>query len=138
MDQRQERDRRRTLLLVNLASIMERADEALLPAVYREVGAVLHATPAGLGALTLCRSVVQAAFYPLAAYAAARHNRAHVVAVGAFLWAAATFLVGVSDTFLQVRRWLLLHLLYWLFSFVLFDCEPALWILRSARGSLWF
>ncbi|CAN6204308.1 unnamed protein product [Urochloa humidicola] len=96
------RDRRRTLLLVNLASIMERADEALLPAVYREVGAALHATPAGLGALTLCRSIVQAACYPLAAYAAARHNRAHVIAAGAFLWAAATFLVGVSNTFLQV------------------------------------
>ncbi|KAF0913183.1 hypothetical protein E2562_020349 [Oryza meyeriana var. granulata] len=97
-----ERERRLTLVLVNLASIMERADEALLPAVYREVGAALHATPTGLGALTLCRSVVQAACYPLAAYAAARHNRARVIAVGAFLWAAATFLVAVSDTFLQV------------------------------------
>lgn len=81
---------------------MERADEALLPAVYREVGAALHATPTELGALTLYRSIVQAACYPLAAYAAARHNRAHVIAVGAFLWAAATFLVGVSDTFIQV------------------------------------
>ncbi|PNT64471.1 uncharacterized protein LOC106866904 [Brachypodium distachyon] len=98
----QEQDRRRTLLLVSLASIMERADEALLPAVYREVGAALHADPTWLGALTLCRSIVQAACYPLAAYAAARHNRAHVIAVGAFLWAAATFLVGVSETFLQV------------------------------------
>ncbi|KQJ90039.1 uncharacterized protein LOC100830548 isoform X2 [Brachypodium distachyon] len=98
----QEQGRRRTLLLVSLASIMERADEALLPAVYREVGAALHADPTWLGALTLCRSIVQAACYPLAAYAAARHNRAHVIAVGAFLWAAATFLVGVSQTFLQV------------------------------------
>ncbi|XP_047051399.1 uncharacterized protein LOC124656754 [Lolium rigidum] len=97
-----ERDRRRTLLLVSLASIMERADEALLPAVYREIGAALHADPTWLGALTLCRSIVQAACYPLAAYAAARHNRAHVIAVGAFLWAAATFLVGISDTFAQV------------------------------------
>ena len=88
--------------MVNLASIMECADKALLPAVYREVGAALHATPAGLSALTLCRSVVQAACYPLAAYDAARHNRAHVIAVGAFLWATATFFVGVSDTFLQV------------------------------------
>ena len=94
---------RRTLVLVNLASIMERADEALLPAVYREVGAALHATPTGLGALTLYRSIVQAACYPVAAYAASRHNRAHVIALGAFLWAAATFLVGVSDTFAQVR-----------------------------------
>ncbi|KAM0880387.1 hypothetical protein ACQ4PT_033625 [Festuca glaucescens] len=81
---------------------MERADEALLPAVYREIGAALHADPTWLGALTLCRSIVQAACYPLAAYAAARHNRAHVIAVGAFLWAAATFLVGISDTFAQV------------------------------------
>jgi MFS family permease len=111
MEQQQhERDRRRTLLLVSLASVMERADEALLPAVYREVGAAMHATPTGLGALTLCRSVVQAACYPLAAYAAARHNRAHVIAVGAFLWAAATFLVGISDTFLQVGFYQLLFL----------------------------
>ncbi|KAK3133199.1 hypothetical protein QOZ80_6AG0533640 [Eleusine coracana subsp. coracana] len=102
MEQLHERERRRTLLLASLASVLERADEALLPAVYREVGAVLHATPTGLGALTLCRSVVQAACYPLAAYAAARHDRARVIAVGAFLWAAATFLVGISDTFLQV------------------------------------
>jgi MFS family permease len=101
-----ERDRRRTLLLVSLASIMERADEALLPAVYREIGAALHADPTWLGSLTLCRSIVQAACYPLAAYAAARHNRAHVIAVGAFLWAAATFLVGISDTFAQVRSFL--------------------------------
>ncbi|KAM3275065.1 hypothetical protein ACQJBY_043813 [Aegilops geniculata] len=92
----------RTLLLVNLAAIMERADEALLPAVYREVGAALHATPMGLGALTLYRSFVQAACYPLAAYAAVRYNRAYVIAVGAFLWAAATFLVAVSGTFAQV------------------------------------
>jgi hypothetical protein len=32
-----------------------------------------------------------------------RYNRAHVIAVGAFLWAAATFLVAVSGTFAQVR-----------------------------------
>ncbi|KAL6596162.1 hypothetical protein ACP70R_047526 [Stipagrostis hirtigluma subsp. patula] len=76
---------RRTLLLVNLASAMEGADEALLPAVYREVGEALRATPAGLGTLTLCRSAVQAACYPLAAYAAVRYDRARVVAVGAFL-----------------------------------------------------
>nr|CAD1826357.1 unnamed protein product [Ananas comosus var. bracteatus] len=92
----------RTLWVVNAASIMERADEALLPAVYKEVGAALQATPTGLGSLTLLRSIVQAACYPLAAYMASRHNRAHVIALGAFLWAAATFLVALSQTFLQV------------------------------------
>ncbi|RCV31348.1 hypothetical protein SETIT_6G169700v2 [Setaria italica] len=44
---------------------------------------------------------MQAACYPLAAYAAARYDRARVVAAGAFLWAAATFLVAVSDSFAQ-------------------------------------
>ncbi|KAI5324542.1 hypothetical protein L3X38_033615 [Prunus dulcis] len=91
-----------TLFLVNLASIMQRADESLLPGVYKEVGASLHTDPTGLGSLTLFRSIVQSACYPLAAYLAMRHNRAHVIALGAFLWAAATFLVGFSSTFLQV------------------------------------
>ncbi|KAG6529021.1 hypothetical protein ZIOFF_011213 [Zingiber officinale] len=92
----------RTLVLVNLAAIMERADEALLPSVYKEVGAALHASPTGLGSLTLFRSIVQSACYPLAAYLATRHNRTHVIALGALLWAIATFLVALSNTFLQI------------------------------------
>ncbi|GMH23521.1 hypothetical protein Nepgr_025364 [Nepenthes gracilis] len=90
------------LILVNLAGIMERADESLLPGVYREVGAALHTDPTGLGSLTLFRSIVQSSCYPLAAYLAVRHNRAHVIALGAFLWAIATFLVAFSTTFFQV------------------------------------
>lgn len=92
-----------TLILVNLAGIMERADESLLPGVYREVGAALHTGPTGLGSLTLFRSIVQSSCYPIAAYLAMRHNRAHVIAIGAFLWAAATFLVAFSSTFFQVK-----------------------------------
>ncbi|KAK6923754.1 Major facilitator superfamily [Dillenia turbinata] len=91
-----------TLILVNLAGIMERADESLLPGVYKEVGAALNIDPTGLGSLTLFRSIVQSSCYPLAAYLAIRHNRAHVVALGAFLWAAATFLVAFSSTFSQI------------------------------------
>ncbi|XVF17230.1 hypothetical protein REPUB_Repub10bG0101800 [Reevesia pubescens] len=91
-----------TMVLVNLAGIMERADESLLPGVYKEVGAALHTDPTGLGSLTLFRSIVQSSCYPLAAYLSMHHNRAHVIALGAFLWAAATFLVAISTTFLQV------------------------------------
>ncbi|XP_044470477.1 uncharacterized protein LOC123199505 isoform X2 [Mangifera indica] len=91
-----------TLILVNLAAIMERADESLLPGVYKEVGAALHIDPSGLGSLTLFRSIVQSLCYPLAAFLASRHNRAHVLSLGAFLWAAATFLVAISNTFFQV------------------------------------
>ncbi|KMT08799.1 hypothetical protein BVRB_6g135220 [Beta vulgaris subsp. vulgaris] len=91
-----------TMVLVNLAGIMERADESLLPGVYKEVGAALHTDPTGLGSLTLFRSIVQSLCYPLAAYLAVRHNRAHIIALGAFLWSAATFLVAFSSTFFQV------------------------------------
>ncbi|KAL6610009.1 hypothetical protein ACP70R_034412 [Stipagrostis hirtigluma subsp. patula] len=91
------RRRRCTLSLVTVAALLENADEALLPAVYREVGA----SPTALGSITLCRSLVQALCYPLAACAAARYDRSRVVAAGAFLWAAATLLVGASATFLQ-------------------------------------
>ena len=117
--------RRWTLVLVNLASVLEKADEVLLPAVYREVGAALGASPTALGSLTLCRALVQAACYPLAAYASARHDRARVVAAGAFLWAAATFLVAVSGTYVQVRR---LHHSYLdlLFGSPLFRVLPPL------------
>ncbi|KAK4264906.1 hypothetical protein QN277_026023 [Acacia crassicarpa] len=91
-----------TLVLVNLAGIMEKADEAILPGVYKEVGAALHTDPTGLGSLTLFRSIVQSLCYPLAVYLSMRFNRAHVIALGAFLWATATFLVAISSTFLQV------------------------------------
>ncbi|PIA52224.1 hypothetical protein AQUCO_01000239v1 [Aquilegia coerulea] len=91
-----------TLILVNLAGIMERADESLLPGVYKEIGAALHADPTSLGSLTFFRSIVQSSCYPLAAYLSVYHNRTHVIALGALLWAAATFLVGISSTFFQV------------------------------------
>ncbi|CAL5081183.1 unnamed protein product [Urochloa decumbens] len=99
---RQRRTRRATLLLAFAALAMERADAALLPAVYREIGAALQASPTALGSIALSRSVVQTACYPLAAYLAARHDRLTVIALGAFVWAAATFLIGFSTTFPQM------------------------------------
>uniref|UniRef100_A0A804M640 Uncharacterized protein n=1 Tax=Zea mays TaxID=4577 RepID=A0A804M640_MAIZE len=38
-----------SLVLINLASILERADENLLPAVYKEVSAAFDAGPTDLG-----------------------------------------------------------------------------------------
>ncbi|KAF3618603.1 putative protein SCO1 -like protein 2, mitochondrial-like [Capsicum annuum] len=91
-----------TLVLVNIAGIMEKADETLLPGVYKEVGEDLHTDPTGLGSLTLFRSLVQCLCYPLAAYLSARYNRARVIALGAFLWSAATFCVAVSANFTEI------------------------------------
>jgi len=104
LGRRQRRSRRATLLLAFAALAMERADAALLPAVYREIGAALEASPTALGSIALSRSVVQTACYPLAAYLAARHDRLTVIALGAFVWAVATFLIGFTTTFPQVRR----------------------------------
>ncbi|CAM6130002.1 unnamed protein product [Calypogeia fissa] len=92
----------RSLVLVCLASIMEKADEALLPAVYREIGLALHASPSQLGSLTLVRSITQASFAPVAGFLAQQYNRASIIAAGALMWAVATFFVGISSTFAQV------------------------------------
>ncbi|XP_015075082.1 thiamine pathway transporter THI73-like [Solanum pennellii] len=91
-----------TLILINIASIMEMADETLLPGVYKEVGKDLNIDPAGLGSLSLYRSLVQCLCYPIAVFLAARHNRANVIALGAFLWSGATFLVAISSTFAEI------------------------------------
>lgn len=91
-----------TLVLINLAYIMEIADDSLLPGVYNEVGKDLHIDPAGLGSLSLYGSLVKCLCYPLAAFLAARHNRATVIALGAFLWSAATFCFAISSTFTEI------------------------------------
>lgn len=71
-----------TLVLVNMASVMEKVDEVLLPTVYKEVGTSLGASPTVLVPLTICRALVQAACYPLKAYTSAHHDRAYVLHLG--------------------------------------------------------
>ncbi|CAK9205954.1 unnamed protein product [Sphagnum jensenii] len=90
-----------TLILINLASIMERADEALLPAVYDQVGKAFGVSPSALGTLTFIRALVQALASPLAAYLTLRHNRIMVIAGGAVAWAIATAAVGSCTAYWQ-------------------------------------
>ncbi|KAM2555160.1 hypothetical protein TB2_019212 [Malus domestica] len=49
-------------------------------------------------------TLVQSACYPIAEYLAVRHNRAHGIALGTFLWATATFLVAFSSTFTELNE----------------------------------
>jgi hypothetical protein len=84
---------------VTAAALLEGADENLLPATYREVGAALGASPTALGCITMCRALAQALCYPLSMWAAARFDRARVVAAGTFLcavYAGGFSLLGVS------------------------------------------
>ncbi|XP_024525802.1 uncharacterized protein LOC9644682 [Selaginella moellendorffii] len=90
-----------SLLLINLAAIMEKADESLLPAVYKEVAQTFHATPSELGALTFIRALVQAIFSPAAGILSMRYNRPAVIGLGTIFWAFSTAAVAFSQNFSQ-------------------------------------
>ncbi|CAK0783950.1 hypothetical protein CVIRNUC_007153 [Coccomyxa viridis] len=93
--------RKRTLVLLNIASVVERADEQVLPAVYLFIGRSLHATPAQLGTLTLCRALVQALSSPVSGVLGDKVDRTHIVALGCFLWGVMTAAIGMSHSLHQ-------------------------------------
>ncbi|KAI3430502.1 hypothetical protein D9Q98_005097 [Chlorella vulgaris] len=80
----------RTTVLINLASILEKCDEQILPAVYNWVGASFNATPTQLGTITLGRAMMQALSSPLGGIAGHFMSRGTVIAIGCWLWAAMT------------------------------------------------
>ncbi|PRW32866.1 MFS general substrate transporter isoform A [Chlorella sorokiniana] len=86
----------RTTCLINLASILEKCDEQILPAVYAWVGASFQATPAQLGYITLGRALMQALSSPLGGVAGHFMPRGHVVAAGCWLWATMTALFAMT------------------------------------------
>lgn len=94
-----------SLILINMASIMERADENLLPSVYKEVSEAFGAGPTDLGYLTFIRNFVQAMASPLAGILVLHYDRPTVLALGTMCWAFSTAAVGSSQIFQQVAFW---------------------------------
>lgn len=94
-----------SLILINLASIMERADENLLPSVYKEVSEAFSAGPSDLGYLTFIRNFVQGLASPLAGILVLSYDRPTVLAMGTVCWALSTAAVAGSHYFLQVGFW---------------------------------
>lgn len=94
-----------SLILINLASIMERADENLLPAVYKEVSETFSVGPTDLGYLTFTLKFVQAISSPLAGILVLEYDRPTVLAIGTLCWALSTAAVGASQHFMQVTFW---------------------------------
>ncbi|CAN1224912.1 hypothetical protein LINPERPRIM_LOCUS2367 [Linum perenne] len=88
-----------------MASIMERADENLLPSVYKEVSEAFDAGPSDLGYLTFIRNFVQGVASPLAGVLVINYDRPTILAIGTFCWAFSTAAVGASRHFLQVAFW---------------------------------
>ncbi|KAI9165661.1 hypothetical protein LWI28_018202 [Acer negundo] len=94
-----------SLILINLAAIMERADENLLPSVYKEVSEAFNAGPSDLGYLTFIRNFVQGLTSPLAGVLVINYDRPTVLTMGIFCWALSTAAVGASQQFMQVAFW---------------------------------
>ena len=94
-----------SLILINMAAIMERADENLLPSVYKEVSEAFNAGPSDLGYLTFIRNLVQGFSSPLAGILVIKHDRPTILAMGTFCWALSTIAMGASHDFLQVAFW---------------------------------
>lgn len=84
---------------------MERADENLLPSVYKEVSEAFSAGPSDLGYLTFIRNFIQGIASPLAGVLVINYDRPTVLAMGTFCWALSTAAVGVSQDFMQVAFW---------------------------------
>ena len=106
----------KTTALINLAGIMERMDEQILPALYNFIGHSFQATPSQLGTLTLCRAMVQALSSPVGGlsgnvpveisectcgsssvwsdhftcFAGHYYNRVHVTSIGCVMWGICT------------------------------------------------
>ncbi|KAD4888413.1 hypothetical protein E3N88_20486 [Mikania micrantha] len=94
-----------SLIIINLASIMERADENLLPSVYKEVSEAFNAGPSDLGYLTFIRNFVQGLASPMAGILVLTYDRPTVLAMGTLCWAISTGAVGGSHHFSQVAFW---------------------------------
>ncbi|CAJ2646337.1 uncharacterized MFS-type transporter YfnC isoform X2 [Trifolium pratense] len=94
-----------SLILINLAAIMERADENLLPAVYKEVSETFNAGPSDLGYLTFIRNFVQGISSPLAGILVLSYDRPTILAMGTFCWALSTAAVSGCNDFMQVAFW---------------------------------
>ncbi|MED6135506.1 hypothetical protein PIB30_047196 [Stylosanthes scabra] len=84
---------------------MERADENLLPSVYKEVSEAFNAGPSDLGYLTFIRNFVQGLSSPLAGILVLNYDRPVILAMGTFCWALSTAAVGACRDFMQVAFW---------------------------------
>lgn len=93
----------RTTLALNLASIIEKADEQVLPAMYTYVGRTFRSTPEDLGVLTFCRALSQALASPVGGIAGYYMNRVRILSCGCLLWGLMTILFSFATSLAQGR-----------------------------------
>eukprot|EP00210_Caulerpa_lentillifera_P003604 g3439.t1 len=93
--------RQLTTLLVYFASIVEKADEQVLPSVYFFAGRSWGASPTQLGQITLCRALVQALSSPISGFLGDRYDRISVIAIGCLIWGIMTSAIAIANSINQ-------------------------------------
>ena len=92
-----------TFIVVCICFSVDKADQALLPAVYFELCRELGAGPALLSLVTMARGLVQAAVAIFAGPLGNKFSRVRVVGIGCIAWGLATAGVGAARSVPAVR-----------------------------------
>lgn len=94
-----------SLIIINLAAIVERTDENLLPSVYKELSETFNVGPSDLGYLMFMRNFFQGLASPMAGILVLTYDRPRVLAMGTLCWALSTGALGGSRYFSQLALW---------------------------------
>ncbi|KAK9835393.1 hypothetical protein WJX81_006954 [Elliptochloris bilobata] len=100
-----KRAKMRTMFALNLAFLLEKTNEQVLPAAYKFIGYSLNVNPSQLGSITLARGLVQALTSPVAGLLGDRLNRCYVVSFGAILWGVMTVAIACSTNLAQAMSY---------------------------------
>lgn len=84
--------------VLTLAGFMEKAEEQVVPALFKHLSAAFRASPGTLGNLILCRALTQALCAPLASLAGEYMPRTTVVGAGCVMWGLFTICMGLSNS----------------------------------------
>ncbi len=95
-------NRSRTQILINSASIIDEADDQILPAIYLPLQQRLGFSLVQLGAITAVGSLLQSVSTPIWGWLSDTQSRKTILSLGCFLWGLFTFLLGTSDTYVNM------------------------------------
>ncbi|MEJ2278521.1 MAG: MFS transporter [Candidatus Lokiarchaeota archaeon] len=94
--------RRGTQATINLANIIDNADQNLFSSVLPQIQSSLGTSVIGLGTLSGVRAILQSVSTPLWGWWSDRHSRKRVLAAGCFIWALFTILISVTFSYIDI------------------------------------
>ncbi|MFX1496734.1 MAG: spinster family MFS transporter [Promethearchaeota archaeon] len=94
--------RRGTQGTINLANVIDNADQQLFSSVFPQVQSSLGIGIVGLGSLTGVRTILQAISTPIWGWWSDRHSRKRVLSIGCFVWAIFTILIAFTFSYIDI------------------------------------